>query len=901
MLDYVLKVTGSEYGFIGEVFLNEGKQALRTFAITDISWNDETRELYKKYEEKGMVFLNHETLFGYTLKTGESVITNSPGSDPRRGGIPHGHPPLNCYMGLAIKDNQDNLIGMMGLANKSVGYSDADRDFLKPFLSTCGTMIIAIKSLQERIEMEEENRQIYQKLLKAQSIAKLGSWEFDLKSNELQWSEELYDIYEIPKDGKVLNYKSYHNRLHPDDIQRNDALMAASIRERRDFTFEERLIFPNGLTKVVQVNGSPVLDEQLEVVSIHGTTQDITARKRQEEEVQRFFSLAVDLFCISSKDGFFLRNSRSFISALGYAEADLRAVPFVEFVHPDDVNRTMDEFNFVLRGGTSRNFENRFRKASGEYIALNWTATFDEESQRIYAAAQDVTDKKNMERSLLDSRIEAEKSKAKDVFLANMSHEIRTPLNAIIGFNDILSQTMLTEEQRRNVEFIDNASRKLSVLINDILDISKLENGKLDLEHSPFRLEAAAKQVVQMYAAKAKSKGVKLLFSYDQEIPEVLVGDENRLSQILLNLISNAIKFTEHGSIELRIMELKRSDHVVSVNFQIKDTGIGINSDKLDLIFERFTQAESSTTRIYGGTGLGLNIVRSLVDLHQGSLHVDSEPGVGSTFTFTIDYPIASGNEVQLLDEPVRGHGIDRLMDMAILLVEDNEHNQILAETYLLKQKAKVDIAGNGKIALSMLKERSYDAILMDIQMPIMDGISTTMVLRNEMKINTPIIACSAHAMISERLKCKEAGMNEYISKPYSEDGLISVLAKFKAAQKENRRWVEDDFGAIIAGLEQKISSTYAEKIVKIFRERLPDDIAALEQSIEERDFKLMEERAHYQAGSLSSLQFKQGYQIAHGAERSAVEGNAEKANEAIGKLIAYLKELNSFLVSSTK
>jgi CheY-like chemotaxis protein len=236
---------------------------------------------------------------------------------------------------------------------------------------------------------------------------------------------------------------------------------------------------------------------------------------------------------------------------------------------------------------------------------------------------------------------------------------------------------------------------------------------------------------------------------------------------------------------------------------------------------------------------------------------------------------------------------------MAILLVEDNEHNQILAETYLLKQKAKVDIAGNGKIALSMLKQRSYDAILMDIQMPIMDGISTTLSLRNELKINTPIVACSAHAMISERMKCKEAGMNDYISKPYSEEGLISVLAKFKPSPKASIRWVEDDFGAIISGLEQKISATYAEKIVKIFRERLPDEIAALEQSIEERDFKLMEERAHYQAGSLSSLQFKQGYQIAYSAERAAVEGNAEKANESIGKLIAYLKELHIYLNSS--
>jgi len=901
MLDYVLKVTGSEYGFIGEVFLNEGMPALRTYAITDISWNEETRALYKRYEEKGMVFTNHNTLFGYTLKTGESVISNEPSTDTRRGGIPHGHPPLNCYLGLAIRDNKDNLIGMMGLANKKSGYSEADQALLQPLLSTCSIMIISLKTMQERATVEEENKQIYQKLLKAQSIAKLGNWEYDVKTNEVHWSDELYHIYEIPMDGKVLNYKSYHNRLHPDDLEQNDALAVSSIRERKEFTFEERLVFPDGRTKIVVVNGSPVVNDQNELIRVQGTTQDITARKRQEEEVQRFFNLAVDLFCICSKDGFFLRNSRSFITALGFSGEELRAVPFTHFIHPDDLKRTQDEFDFVLRGGTSRNFENRFGKSTGEYLTLRWTATFDEESQRIYAAAQDVTDKKQLEQSLLDSQIEAEKSKAKDIFLANMSHEIRTPLNAIIGFNDILSQTMLTEEQRKNVEFIENASKKLSVLINDILDISKLENGKLDLEQEPFRMEAAAKQVVQMYAAKAKSKGVKLLFSYDHEIPEVLVGDENRLSQILLNLISNAIKFTDHGSIELRIMELKRTDSVVSVNFEIRDTGIGIERNKLDLIFERFTQAESSTTRVYGGTGLGLNIVRSLIDLHHGSLHVDSDPGAGSTFSFTIDYPIASVKEMEMLDEPIRGLGTNRLADMSILLVEDNEHNQILAETYLLKQKAKVDIAGNGKIALSMLKQRSYDAILMDIQMPIMDGISTTVALRNELKINTPIIACSAHAMISERMKCKEAGMNDYISKPYSEESLISVLTKFKSTQKENHRWVEDDFGAIIAGLEQKISSSYAEKIVKIFRERLPDEIALLEQSVEERDFKLMEERSHYQSGSLSSLQFKQGYQIAYSAERAAVEGNADKANESIGKLIAYLKELHAFLNDTVK
>jgi len=574
-------------------------------------------------------------------------------------------------------------------------------------------------------------------------------------------------------------------------------------------------------------------------------------------------------------------------------------MPFIELVHPEDRVRTLEEIDFILRGGTSRNFENRYRMKMGEYVTLSWTATFDQESQLIYAAAKDVTDKLRLERNLLEGQIEAEKSKAKDIFLANMSHEIRTPLNAIIGFNDILSQTTLTEEQRRNVDFIGNASKKLSVLINDILDISKLESGKLDLEHAPFRLEELARQVVQMYSAMAKSKGIKLLFSFDQEIPEVLIGDETRLSQILLNLISNAIKFTEKGSVELRILEMQRTNDKATIFFEVKDTGIGINKEKQQLIFERFTQAESYTTRVYGGTGLGLNIVRSLVDLHHGTLHVESEAGVGSKFSFTIDYAIATDQEMKLLDGPTKQSGQNRLADMSILLVEDNEHNQILAETYLLKHQAHVDIAGNGNIALEMLKKKSYDAILMDIQMPIMDGISTTQVLRTDLKIDTPIIACSAHAMASERLKCKEAGMNEYISKPYTEENLISVLAKFKSNSNTKSKILQDDYAAVFKALEQKISRTYADKIVGIFRERLPTEILLLEQAIEERDFKLMEERAHYQSGSMSSLHFKQGYQIAYAAERAAVEGDATKAEEAVGKLIVYLKELVTYLNSA--
>ena len=899
MIDYVLEVTESQYGFIGEVNTVNDKRVLRTYVISDITAVHTGEVDLIEYSQRGSVFTDLNTLFGYTLKTGESIIDNSIGLDSKQGDVPDGHPPLKCYMGLAINDSKGNLIGVMGLANRPSGYSEVDKLMLEPFLSACGTMIIALRSLEERKQIEEEKKEIANKLLKAQSIAKLGSWEYDLKTNKVEWSEELYNIFELPFEPESLNYKSYIDRLHPEDVERNDAVVAAAMASRKEFMFEERILLPGGRTKVAHVIGYPIVDEHNGVTRLHGTIQDVTDRRRQEEEVQRFFSLAVDMFCISSMDGHILRNSRSFNSTLGYNDDELHATPFFEFIHPEDLKRTLEEFDFIMRGGTSRNFENKYRKKNGDYITLSWASTYDEESQLIYAAAKDVTERKEMEATLLESQIEAEKSQAKDTFLANVSHEIRTPLNAIIGFNDILSQTPLTAEQRRNVDFISSASRNLSVLINDILDISKLESGKLDLEHAPFRLEELARGVVQMNTSKAKSKGVKLLFSYDQEIPEVLMGDETRLSQILLNLISNAVKFTEQGTIELRIVELSRNEETASLFFEVKDTGIGIAKDKLDMIFERFTQAETYTTRVYGGTGLGLNIVRSLVELHKGHLEVESEQGVGSTFRFTLQYPIASKQEAQTLERYIHPTGSNLLADMRILLVEDNEHNQILAETYLLKQQAIVEIASNGKIAIEFLKKKSYDVILMDIQMPIMDGLSTTEMLRQELKITTPVIACSAHAMPSERLKCKEAGMNDYISKPYTEDGLVSVLAKYRKPNNERVQSSIDDFAEVLDALEQKMSATYVQKIIGVFKQRLPGEIALLERAVEEHNFRLMEERAHYQSGSMSSLKFKRGYQLAYDAERSAADENPETAPAAAGKLIDYLQELLTYLNTS--
>jgi len=388
--------------------------------------------------------------------------------------------------------------------------------------------------------------------------------------------------------------------------------------------------------------------------------------------------------------------------------------------------------------------------------------------------------KQKEEEQLMQSRIEMEKAKAKDAFLANMSHEIRTPLNAILGFNDLLRKTRLDSEQKGHVEIIGHALKNLNVIINDILDISKLESGKLELEKRAFRIGFLVKRVMQMHLARAESKNLKLVLHFDEQIPTYIIGDETRLSQILINLVSNAIKFTSSGIVEIRAEQLKSDAEMVRIRFSVRDSGIGIDPAKLSMIFERFTQAEESTTRQYGGTGLGLNIVKSLVELHHGELYVQSKPGEGSEFTFEINFalPQEIPDESDFADKET-GDSLS-LGGIRVLLVEDNEHNQILGRIYLEQNGAVVQVSGNGKLAYDLLREESFDVILMDIQMPEMDGYETTRRLRQDLKLTVPVIGCSAHALESEKMKCMEAGMNDYITKPYTEQDLVNAILRRK-------------------------------------------------------------------------------------------------------------------------
>ena len=381
---------------------------------------------------------------------------------------------------------------------------------------------------------------------------------------------------------------------------------------------------------------------------------------------------------------------------------------------------------------------------------------------------------------LSKAKREAEKAaNAKAQFLANMSHEIRTPMNAIVGMAKLLLDTDPSTKQLEYINSINFASDSLLSLIDDILDFAKIDAGKIEFEQAPFNLRYLINGIAKIISFRIDPKKVHLNVLIDDSIPNIIVGDKSRLNQILLNLVGNAVKFTAEGVITIKAETIDISGDKIVIDFTVADSGIGIEKDKLKQIFEVFTQASSNTTRKYGGTGLGLSIVKQLVELQQGEIGVESEINEGSKFHFSLPF-IISENQNDQPKERSSGPELD-LTEIKILVVEDNELNRILTENVLQKWHAEVEMAVNGKAALNKLSENSYDVILMDIQMPELDGYATTRFIRQNMPDlkDIPIIAMTANALSGEKDKCLQSGMNGYITKPLNSDKLRDLISYF--------------------------------------------------------------------------------------------------------------------------
>ncbi len=761
----------------------------------------------------------------------------------------------------------------------------------------------------------------------------------------------------------------------------------------------------------LETSCNPIMsDGECEGITVY--VKDMTEKMQQElvaREYSNFFSMTLDLLSIANYDGYFKKVNPSFQRILGYPEEEIMGKPFLEFIHPDDVQPTADQMKALDTGKEVIGFENRYRCKSGEYRWFRWMATPDKETQLIYAVAHDITDLKEAElsikekeqrfRDLFESSVDAifvesydgvvldvnpaacqlhhmayeefvgqsifdlipneirkeakaqfqqfvdrkvdyleslsyidentqvpvgikvshvnylgqpalmlhvrdittrkkteeelanaykaseqtieqlnetlveleqakgkveESARIKQEFLANMSHEIRTPMNAIIGFAGLLFDTKLTSEQKEYLEAISHSGQSLLVIINDILDLSKMEANMLTLEEIKYNLRNVVNDLVTILKPKAIEKNLVLDIAIADEVPQQLMGDPYRLNQIIINLMGNAIKFTAAGKVGLAVEVAAREEQYTTLQFKVFDTGIGIPADKLDSVFESFVQASSDTTRKYGGTGLGLSIVKKLVEIQGGQISVTSTEGEGTQFTFQLSYGQASE---ELRKTTAHDDFIIPAGAFHVLLVEDNLLNQKLTERLLTKKNIAVSLAKNGKEAIQWMEQQTFDLVLMDIQMPEMDGIEATTYIRKQLQQTLPIIALTAHTLVEEVQKCLDAGMNDHLAKPIDPTLLYEKVYRWLGIEVEEAPvlTVKEKTTIInFSGIWELADNDteFIKDFLSVFLEQTPKSLQYLERAFENKEGKTILAITHKMRASVGALRMEEVYAL---------------------------------------
>ncbi|CAN5429518.1 hypothetical protein BH23BAC1_BH23BAC1_18170 [soil metagenome] len=584
--------------------------------------------------------------------------------------------------------------------------------------------------------------------------------------------------------------------------------------------------------------------------------------------------------------------------------------------HPEDRQRILDYEKSLKENPL--NLDVRILMPDGTFKYANLRGFYQaNDPTKFSGTLQDITYRKEVEQKLTEAKLSAEESeKVKEQFLANMSHEIRTPLNAIIGYTRLLlkNQENFNKEQGSFLHSIRNAGENLLAIINDILDLSKLESGKFEMEQIEFDLFHTISSVFDLFKAKAQEKNIKLLEIRKEDVPCHLIGDPVRLNQILSNLFSNSLKFTEKGHIKLEVKALRQSDSKVLLQFIVEDTGIGIAKNKLLTIFDSFTQAGNDITRKYGGTGLGLTIVKKFVDLQQGEINVESELEVGTTFIINIPYQKSNNDTtqvkfIQFQNQEIKEHYPKQVR---VLMAEDNEMNQEISRSIFKDIGWDLDIAENGLVALKKLKENPYDIILMDIQMPELNGYEATLKIRNEFQppvSDIPIMAITAHALNTEIQKCLKAGMNDCISKPFHTNDLVQKVSNLLKDRKLLPAKIEKKEPMQVSLPEQKPSvinfqnlrllsgnnSATVYNIIEIFLKETPERIESIQYYIKNRNWKELKSVCHKMKSSYAIIGALDAKKNLEAIELDCINKNfnATKFNELINQLI----ELNSKVI----
>ena len=658
---------------------------------------------------------------------------------------------------------------------------------------------------QQALELEQANFSSDMAMM----LSDMGSWwmNYSVHQNRFYLTPRTFDLLGEPPaaDGNYLTVNRWCENVIRTNKELGEQARAAftaaleDINARYDATYQYtrpsdgKIIWVRAMSTVIR-------DQQEHVTHVHGVLQDITERKNAELELAQQhkeslrFRAALDavsdsIYLVDVDKMKFIDANRTGWACLGYEREELLQLGPHD-IKPDYTQESLKETTFKILENSDNQvpeLETTHQRKDGSSfpIKTQFHMVETEDSQVAVCVSRDQTEHLRVQAELLRSKEEAEAAnRAKSEFLANMSHEIRTPMNAIMGMSDLALQTELDELQHSYINTVYRSAESLLGIINDILDFSKIEADQLDLEVVNFELNDIFNDLDSLFKLSSEESGVALSFNIPDDLSTALKGDPLRLRQILVNLGSNAIKFTETGSITFNVKKQKQIDDNITLHFSVKDTGIGMTNEQRENLFQAFSQADNSTTRKYGGTGLGLSICKRLVEMMGGEIWVESTPEQGSTFHFTITLLTQQPEDITNQNKPKEnkdiGVALDQLRGAKILLVEDNEFNQMVALHVLRDNELVPTLATNGQEALEILETQDFDGILMDCQMPVMDGYEATHEIRSQERYQgLPILAMTANAMVGDREKVLDAGMNDHIPKPFNKDDLFVTMAKW--------------------------------------------------------------------------------------------------------------------------
>lgn len=807
LLHDLLRLTGSAYGFIGELrSLSDGRKYLQTHAITNLAWDDDSRAFYERAAPDGLAFFNLDSLFGEVLKTGRAVVANSPASDPRAAGVPHGHPPLDAFLGMPFMRG-DELLGMVGIANRADGYDEGMIEYLQPFLGTCAALVEANRSQELRRAAEAERDRFFSVSV---DLLCIGGFDGYLKRINPAWMSTLGWTEE------ELLARPYVDFVHPEDRQLTESeILALQQPGYRTQNFRNRNLCKNGAYRWFYWSATSTPEHQL----IYASARDITEQRRielalmdRETRIRSIVDFAVDSIVVIDERGVVESFNPAAERMFGYREDEIRGRNVALLM--EDAEASLHDgylLNYLKTGaakviGVGREAIGRRRDGSVFPLELTVSEMRLGEQRKFTGILRDITARKKAEQDLQLALQEAEAAnRAKSQFLANISHEVRTPMAAILGYADMLRQADLRNDDReRLLGALRRNGEHLLQIINDVLDVSKIEFGGIETEIAATPLWPLVMEAVEAARVRAAERRLELEVVPIGRLPASISTDALRLRQILDNLLSNAVKFTDAGAIQVRVRCDQRKSGSSSIVLEVEDQGIGMSEEQVSRLFRPFSQVDTSYSRKYSGTGLGLSICKRLAEAMGGTIAVRSVPGEGSCFTVRL--PVAPADLTSWAEpedasgaagraDPSRGSAAIRGLNEGaqagrprgrLLLAEDSPDNRTILTFFLERAGYVVEHAVNGREALQKALQGNVDLVLMDMQMPEMDGYEATRELRKS-GFTKPIIALTAHAMRGHDQTCIAQGCSAYLSKPVDPETLNATVGAELARDAANR------------------------------------------------------------------------------------------------------------------